>query len=94
MNWYEALGYVTPSGTDPATPTVNTTRTGCNAYSERSDKKDLGTWRVPTSLELTQLWVMGAGVGGTTPCKSELYICSKWKRIECNDLNTEISPYE
>lgn len=67
MNWYEALGYVTPSGTDPATPTVNTTRTGCNAYSERSDKKDLGTWRVPTSLELTQLWVMGAGVGGTTP---------------------------
>lgn len=33
----------------------------------RSDKKDLGTWRVPTSLELTQLWVMGAGVGGTTP---------------------------
>lgn len=67
MNWYEALGYVTPSGTDPATPTINTTRTGCNAYSERSDKKDLGTWRVPTSLELTQLWVMGAGVGGTTP---------------------------
>lgn len=67
MNWYEALGYVTPSGADPATPTINTTRTGCNAYSERSDKKDLGTWRVPTSLELTQLWVMGAGVGGTTP---------------------------
>lgn len=67
MNWYEALGYVTPSGSDPATPTINTTRTGCNAYSERSDKKDLGTWRVPTSLELTQLWVMGAGVGGTTP---------------------------
>ncbi|WP_294593695.1 DUF4906 domain-containing protein [uncultured Bacteroides sp.] len=67
MNWYEALGYVTPSGADPATPTINTTRTGCNAYSERSDKKDLGTWRVPTSLELTQLWVMGAGVGGDTP---------------------------
>lgn len=67
MNWYEALGYVTPSGSDPATPSINTTRTGCNAYSERSDKKDLGTWRVPTSLELTQLWVMGAGVGGTTP---------------------------
>ncbi|WP_300699480.1 hypothetical protein [Bacteroides sp.] len=66
MNWYEALGYVTPSGADPATPTINTTRTGCNAYSERSDKKDLGTWRVPTSLELTQLWVMGAGVGGDT----------------------------
>ncbi len=67
MNWYEALGYVTPSGSDPATPSINSTRTGCNAYSERSDKKDLGTWRVPTSLELTQLWVMGAGVGGTTP---------------------------
>lgn len=67
MNWYEALGFVTPTGADPATPTINTTRTGCNAYSERSDKKDLGTWRVPTSLELTQLWVMGAGVGGTTP---------------------------
>lgn len=67
MNWYEALGYVTPTGADPATPTINTMRTGCNAYSERSDKKDLGTWRVPTSLELTQLWVMGAGVGGTTP---------------------------
>lgn len=67
MNWYEALGYVTPSGSDPATPSINTTRTGCNAYSERSDKKDLGTWRVPTSLELTQLWVMGAGVGGTMP---------------------------
>jgi len=67
MNWYEALGYVTPSGSDPATPSINTTRTGCNAYSERSDKKDLGTWRVPTSLELTQLWVMGGGVGGTTP---------------------------
>lgn len=67
MNWYEALGYVTPSGTDPSSPTVNSTRTGCNAYSERTDKKDLGTWRVPTSLELTQLWVMGAGVGGTTP---------------------------
>lgn len=67
MNWYEALGYVTPTGADPATPTINTTRTGCNAYSERSDKKDLGTWRVPTSLELTQLWVMGAGVGGDTP---------------------------
>ena len=66
MNWYEALGYVTPSGIDPATPTINTTRTGCNAYSERIDKKDLGTWRVPTSLELTQLWIMGAGVGGTT----------------------------
>lgn len=67
MNWYEALGYVTPAGADPATPTINTTRTGCNAYSERTDKKDLGTWRVPTSLELTQLWVMGAGVGGNTP---------------------------
>lgn len=67
MNWYEALGYVTPTGADPATPTINTTRTGCNAYYERSDKKDLGTWRVPTSLELTQLWVMGAGVGGDTP---------------------------
>lgn len=67
MNWYEALGYVTPSGADPASPTINATRTGCNAYSERSDKKDLGTWRVPTSLELTQLWVMGAGVGGSTP---------------------------
>lgn len=67
MNWYEALGYVTPTGADPATPTINTTRTGCNAYYERSDKKDLGTWRVPTSLELTQLWVMGAGVGGNTP---------------------------
>lgn len=67
MNWYEALGYVIPTGDDPANPSVNVTRTGCNAYSERSDKKDLGTWRVPTSLELTQLWVMGAGVGGTTP---------------------------
>lgn len=66
MNWYQALGYVSPTGADPATPTVNSTRTGCNAYSERSDKKDLGTWRVPTSLELMQLWVMGGGVGGTT----------------------------
>ncbi len=66
MNWYEAVGYVTPVGADPATPTVNATRTGCNAYYERSDKKDQGTWRVPTSLELMQLWVMGAGVGGTT----------------------------
>ncbi len=67
MNWYEALGYETPSGADPAIPSVNSVRTGCNAYSERSDKKDLGKWRVPTSLELTQLWVMGAGIGGTTP---------------------------
>ena len=66
MNWYQALGYVTPSGADPAVPTINATRTGCNAYSERSDKADLGKWRVPTSLELMQLWIMGAGVGGTT----------------------------
>lgn len=66
MNWYQALGYVTPSGADPAAPTINTTSTGCNAYSERSDKADLGKWRVPTSLELMQLWIMGAGVGGTT----------------------------
>lgn len=66
MNWYEALGYSTPAGNDPATPSINPTRTGCNAYSERSDKKDLGTWRVPTALELTELWIMGAGVGGTT----------------------------
>lgn len=66
MNWYQALGYLTPSGADPATPTINTTRTGCNAYSERSDKADLGKWRVPTSLELMELWIMGGGVGGTT----------------------------
>lgn len=66
MNWYQAMGYVTPTGTDPATPTVNSTRTGCNAYSERSDRKDVGTWRVPTSLELTELWILGAGIGGTT----------------------------
>lgn len=68
MNWYEAVGYNVPGSTepDPATPTINPVRTGCNAYYERSDKKDLGTWRVPTSLELMQLWVMGAGVKGTT----------------------------
>ncbi len=73
LNWYEAMGYVPMSaaeevaaGADYA-PTANTTRTGCNAYYEDGDLSQRGKWRVPTSLELQQLWIMGASSYGSRP---------------------------
>lgn len=70
MDWYTAVGYLRPEiSTVEAemTPRINSTRTGCNAYYEDNDPSQIGKWRVPTSLELQQMWLMGASEKGTTP---------------------------
>ncbi len=73
LNWYQAMGYVEMSETEQQAaganylPQVNPTPTGCDAYFEDNDPTQIGKWRVPTSLELQQLWIMGASTRGSRP---------------------------